>query len=61
MSGLSACTLACQKRASYLIVDDCKLPCGCWKLNWGPLKEQPILLTAEPSLQPQMPIQVIAI
>jgi hypothetical protein len=25
---------------------------GCWELNLGPLKEQPKLLTAEPSLQP---------
>jgi hypothetical protein len=27
-------------------------PCGCWDLNSGPLKEQSVLLTAEPSLQP---------
>ena len=27
-------------------------PCGCWELNWGPLEEQPVLLTAETSLQP---------
>ena len=27
-------------------------PCGCWDLNSDPLKEQPVLLTAEPSLQP---------
>jgi hypothetical protein len=25
-------------------------PCGFWKLNSGPLKEQPVLLTTEPSL-----------
>jgi hypothetical protein len=24
----------------------------CWELNLGPLEEQPVLLTAEPSLQP---------
>ena len=29
-----------------------KLPCGCWELNPGPLEEQPVLLTTEPSLQP---------
>lgn len=27
-----------------------ELPCGCWDLNSGPLEEQPVLLTAEPSL-----------
>jgi hypothetical protein len=27
-------------------------PCGCWELNSGPLEEQPVLLTTEPSLQP---------
>jgi hypothetical protein len=27
-------------------------PCGCWELNLGPLQEQPVLLTTEPSLQP---------
>ena len=27
-------------------------PCGCWKLNSGPLWEQSVLLTAEHSLQP---------
>jgi hypothetical protein len=25
--------------------------CGCWKLNLGPPQEQPVLLTAEASLQ----------
>jgi hypothetical protein len=28
------------------------MPCGCWELNPGPLEEQPVLLSAEPSLQP---------
>jgi hypothetical protein len=28
---------------------------GCWELNLGTLKEQPVLLTAEPSFQPQRP------
>ena len=28
-------------------------PCGCWELNSGPLEEQPLLLTAEPSWQPE--------
>lgn len=29
-----------------------ELPCGFWKLNLGPLEEQPVLLTAKPSLRP---------
>ena len=42
---------ACQKKASDLIIDGCEPPCGCWELNSGPLEEQPVLLTTEPSLQ----------
>lgn len=34
------------------ITDNCELPCRCWELNPGPLKEQPVLSIAEPSLQP---------
>jgi len=34
------------------ITDGCEPPCGCWELNSGPLEEQPVLLTTEPSLQP---------
>ena len=30
--------------------DSCELPCGCWELNLGLLKEQPGLLTTESSL-----------
>jgi hypothetical protein len=30
----------------------CELPHECWNWTWGPLSEQPMLLTAEPSLQP---------
>jgi hypothetical protein len=44
-----------QKRAPDLIIDGCKPPCGCWKLNLGPLEEQSVLLTTEPSLQPTSP------
>jgi hypothetical protein len=40
-----------QKRASDSITDGCEPPCGCWELNSGPLEEQPVLLTSEPSLQ----------
>jgi hypothetical protein len=28
---------------------------GCWEWNLGPLEEQPVLFTAEPSLQPNLP------
>ena len=34
------------------ITDSCKPPCGCWELNPGPLEEQSVLSTTEPSLQP---------
>ena len=53
MSALSVCTPACQKRARDHIADGCGPPCGYWGLNSGPLEEQTVLLTTEPSLQPQ--------
>lgn len=34
------------------IISCCKLPSGCWELNLGPMKKHPVLLVAEPSLQP---------
>jgi hypothetical protein len=37
------------------IIDGCEPPCGCWELNSGPLEEQWVLLTPEPSLQPIFP------
>jgi len=49
---LPACTLAHQKRALDPNTDGCEPPYGCWELNSGPLKEQLVLLTSEPSLQP---------
>lgn len=33
----------------------CEQPCGCWKMNHKTLKEQPVLLTVDPLLQPQFP------
>jgi hypothetical protein len=33
------------------VIDSYELPRGCWELNLGPLKEQPVLLMAEPSFQ----------
>ena len=35
------------------VTDTCELPCGCWELSPGPLDQQPVLLTTEPSLQPR--------
>lgn len=35
------------------ITERCDSPCGCWELNPDPLAEQPVLLMAESSLQPQ--------
>ena len=46
------CLQTHQKRTSDSITDGCELSCGCWELNSGPLEEQSVLLTAEPSLQP---------
>lgn len=37
------------------ITDSCELPCGCWESNLGPLEEQSMLLTTEPSFQLQGP------
>ena len=34
------------------ITDGCESPCGSWELNSEPLEEQSVLLTTEPSLQP---------
>ena len=34
------------------ITDGCEPPRGCWELNSGPLEEQLVLLTAEPSIPP---------
>jgi hypothetical protein len=41
-----------QKGEADPITDGCEPPCGCWELNSGTLEEQPVLLTAEPTLQP---------
>jgi hypothetical protein len=44
------------QRASDPFTDSCELPCGCWELNSGPLEEQSVLLTTEPSLQPSLTV-----
>ena len=36
------------------ITDGCETPCGRWELNSGPLEDQSVLLTTEPSLQPDV-------
>jgi hypothetical protein len=41
-----------QKSVSDPVTDGCEPPYGCWELNAGPLEEQSVLLTTEPSLQP---------
>ena len=40
-----------RKRTSDPITDGCEAPCGCWELNSGPVEEQSVFLTSEPSLQ----------
>jgi hypothetical protein len=52
MSILSACTPACQKRASDHVIDGCEPPCEYWELNSGPREKQIIPLTAELFLYP---------
>jgi hypothetical protein len=51
---LPACMPTGQKRASDSITDGCEPPCGGWELNSGPLEEQLVLLSSEPSLQPHV-------
>lgn len=49
-----ACMYACnagQKKASECIIDGCDSPSRCWELYLGPLVEQLMLFTSEPSLQ----------
>ena len=33
------------------VTNGCELPCGCWELTPGPLEEQSVILTTEPSRQ----------
>ena len=47
---MHACMPAGQKRAPDLIIGGCEPPCVCWEFNSGPLEDQPVLLTSEPSL-----------
>ena len=52
MSTLYSCLQTHQKRALDPITENCEPSCACWELNLGPLEEQPVLLTADPSLSP---------
>lgn len=36
------------------VTNDCRLRCGCWERNLGPLTEHRSCLTTEPFLQPQI-------
>jgi hypothetical protein len=47
-----SCFQTHQKKALNPITDGCEPPYGCWEFNSGPLEEQSVLLTSEPSLQP---------
>ena len=47
-----SCLQTHQERVSDPITDGCEPPCGCWDLSSGPLEDQSVLLTTEPSLQP---------
>ena len=51
---LPACMSLCKgiRSPGTGVTDTCVLLCGYWELNPGPLEDQPVLLTAEPSLQP---------
>ena len=51
MSTLQLSSDTPEECASDPITDSCEPPCGCWELSSGPLEEQSVLLTAEPSLQ----------
>jgi hypothetical protein len=42
-----------------LELDSYEPPRGCWELNLGPPDKQPMLLTAEPSLQPPKDLVLI--
>jgi hypothetical protein len=56
-----SCLQTHQKRASDFITDGCEPPCGCWDLNSGPLEDQSVLLTTEPSLQPNSHLSLISL
>ena len=48
---LHSCLCEDVRSPGTAVTDSCELLCWCWALNPGPLEEEPVLLTAEPSLQ----------
>jgi hypothetical protein len=49
---LPACLCEGARSSETGVTDTCRLSYRCWELNSGPLKEQSVLLTMKPSLQP---------
>ena len=45
-------TVAAGRSSHNPITDGWEPPCGFWELNVGPMEEQSVFLTSEPSLQP---------
>jgi hypothetical protein len=45
----------CLRSPETGIRDSCDLSCGCWERRLGPLKDQDVLLTTGPSVQPRIP------
>ena len=43
---------ACVRVSDLWVTDSGEMPCGCWKLNLGPLEEQSVLIITESFLQP---------
>lgn len=62
MDNLPACMLCSDCRFLEVVgdfgspgtgtADGWGLPCECWESNLGPLVEQPVLVSAKPSFQP---------
>jgi len=50
-----ACTYIYVRESGLRVMDGCE-PCECTDLNLGPLEEQSVPLTTEPSLPPQTKI-----
>jgi hypothetical protein len=48
----STCMYSCRPEEGIRSHYRYEPPCGCWALNSGPLEDQLVLLTIEPSLQP---------
>lgn len=38
--------------AGTVLTGGYEMPCGCWESNPGPLQEQGVILSVEPSLSP---------